>query len=129
MPELLFPSEQYLAIARSDRRWLAKSRLPAGSGEGGGSAKPGRGGQAQSFVSKTLGSALRALLILTVFGAGVVLLLSLLIPALFITAVLLLIGLSPCLLVAVGMVLTKDIDARDTRTAKVGCCREKGRDQ
>jgi hypothetical protein len=110
MPELLIPSQQHLAIARSERRSLAKACLPAGSEEGGASPKPGSGGQARSSVSAILGSALRALLILAVLGVGLVLLLSILVPALFITAVLLLIGLSPCLLVALGALLTKDIE-------------------
>jgi hypothetical protein len=67
---------------------------------------------------------MRALMILVVLGVGLVLMLSILIPALFITAVILLIGLSPCLLVALGALLTKDIDPRDTRTAKAACCGE-----
>jgi hypothetical protein len=49
-------------------------------------------------------------MILAISGIGLAVLLSILIPTLFITAVLLLIGLSPCLLVALGALLTKDIE-------------------
>jgi hypothetical protein len=107
MPELLVPVQQDLA----DR-----------SRNGEALVRPGRIAPAGWSVPAILGSVLRGLIIVALVVAGMALVLTILVPALFITVVLLLVGLSPFLLVAAGMVLTEDVEsARGTRTAKTGC--------
>jgi hypothetical protein len=107
MPELLIPVQHDLA-----------NRF--GNGEA--LVRPGRIAPASWFLPTILGPVLRGLIIVTIVVAGMALLLTILVPALFIAVVLLLLGFSPFLLVAVGMVVTEDMEsARGTRTAKTDC--------
>ena len=67
-------------------------------------------------------SVLRALIILPLLVAGIALVLVILVPALFVVAVLLLIGLSPFLLAGLGILLAESIESpSEPRTAKTDC--------
>jgi threonine/homoserine/homoserine lactone efflux protein len=110
MPELIAPPQHDLTPFYREGGSSINRGLKANFGSGIMPVKLGQVQPARTSRQTILGSVLCGLMFLSLITAGLALLLSGLVPALFLAVALLLVGLSPILLVWLGILLTESIE-------------------
>jgi hypothetical protein len=110
MPELIVPPQHDLTHLYRERRSSVSGRRNPDVRSGVAPVIPKQISSARSSQRSVLGSVLCGLMTLSLITAGLAVLLTGLVPALFLAVALLLVGLSPILLVWLGILLTDGVE-------------------